>query len=299
MAGDETLFAVPLRRLAAGELPPNVALMQLLMAARDSDQARAVLDSAREGASPEARDRIGRTLQLLDENPAAHALIHGVLARIDHRDHGEAPDRAVARMVRSYDAAAELSPAASSALYALGNPEILAAATAEVVQRMRAWDLLGPERDALEIGCGAGRFLAALAPEVRRIVGLDLSPRMLAAARAETAGHANVEVRLSDGRGLGEFADASFNLVLAADSFPYLVQAGVAEAYLAEIGRVLRPGGDLLILNYSYRGDVPLDEADLVRIGPEAGLEPVYRQGPGFAYWDAASFNLRRPAATP
>ena len=37
------------------------------------------------------------------------------------------------------------------------------------------------------------------------------------------------------------------------DSFPYLMQAGVAERHVAEAARMLRPGGALAILNLSYR----------------------------------------------
>jgi SAM-dependent methyltransferase len=286
----------PLQRLAAGEIPANVALMHLLAEAEEAEAARAALAAWQASqADPAVRARLAQAAALLQANPGAHALIRRVLARMDHRRELR-PDQVLGTLAADYDHLVGLSPEAAVALYSLGDPALLQAATAEVVERMRAWGLLGADRDALEIGCGTGRFLSALAPELAGVVGVDVSPAMVEAARAATARLANVEVRQGDGRDLGGFATAGFDLVLAADSFPYLVQAGLAEAYLAEIARVLRPGGDLLILNYSYRGSVELDEADLLRTAPPLGLQPVRRPSPGFRYWDAASFTFRRSA---
>ena len=62
----------------------------------------------------------------------------------------------------------------------------------------------------------------------------------------------------ASGRDLAGFADGSFDLVLAVDSLPYVFRAGgeaLLAAMLAEIARALRPGGELLALNLTYRGD--------------------------------------------
>ena len=47
--------------------------------------------------------------------------------------------------------------------------------------------------DALDFGCGVGRMTLALAKRVKRVVGVDIAPQMLALARrnAEEAGTAN------------------------------------------------------------------------------------------------------------
>jgi SAM-dependent methyltransferase len=55
-------------------------------------------------------------------------------------------------------------------------------------------------RDVLDIGCGTGLFALAMAPAARRVVGTDLSPRMLARMRKEAAaaGLRNVEALRAD-----------------------------------------------------------------------------------------------------
>ena len=62
---------------------------------------------------------------------------------------------------------------ASVAAYSLGDPEILATATREVVDLLQRWDLLGADRRTLEIGCGIGRMQAALAPRVAEAHGIE------------------------------------------------------------------------------------------------------------------------------
>ena len=80
---------------------------------------------------------------------------------------------------------------------------------------------------------------------------------MVEVAARRAAGEPRIAVRLSDGRGLDGIADGSMELVVAVDSFPYIVQAGapLVARMLAEIDRVLAPGGHLALFNYSYGGD--------------------------------------------
>ena len=90
---------------------------------------------------------------------------------------------------------------------------------------------------------------------------------------------------------------AAFDLILAVDSFPYLVAAGgdVADRHLADAARLLRPGGALAILNLSYRGDPGLDRADAARWAAEGGWTLAADGGAPFALWDGLAFLLRRP----
>ena len=69
------------------------------------------------------------------------------------------------------------------AAYSLGDTAVLAAATDEIVAWLVAMDLIGPDSDVLDFGCGIGRIAAAVAPRVRSVIGLDLSPGMIAEAR--------------------------------------------------------------------------------------------------------------------
>ena len=94
----------------------------------------------------------------------------------------------------AFDRLAARSPEASVALYSLGQPELLAAATREVVDLMNDWRLLAPDRDVLDLGCGIGRFLVALAPKVRSVLGLDLSARNGRGGPPPDASLANVRV---------------------------------------------------------------------------------------------------------
>ncbi|MCP5672141.1 hypothetical protein NL286_27940, partial [Klebsiella pneumoniae] len=77
----------------------------------------------------------------------------------------------------------------------------------------------------------------------------------------------------------------AFDLVLAVDSFPYLMQAGVAEAHVAGAARALRPGGALAVLNLSYRGDPALDRADAARCAGGAGLALEVAGATPFELW--------------
>jgi SAM-dependent methyltransferase len=79
---------------------------------------------------------------------------------------------------RVFDEAARLSPEAGVALYSLGDPDLLAAATRELVDLLQGWALLGREAVVLDLGCGIGRVAAAVAPHVTRVVALDISPEM-------------------------------------------------------------------------------------------------------------------------
>jgi len=92
--------------------------------------------------------------------------------------------------------------------------------------------------DVLEIGCGGGSGLrslsALLAP--RRLAGIDIDRRAL--ARCE----AGRETYLADARAM-PFADATFDLVFDFGTLWHIARPADA---LAEIARILRPGGRLV-----------------------------------------------------
>ena len=218
--------------------------------------------------------------------------MRGVLAAANHAGIASAPEWAAI-----FDRLAAEAPDAGSALYALGSPALLAEATAEVVDRLARWGLLGPDRDVLEIGCGSGRFLEALAPQCKSLLGLDLSPGMAARARERCAGLPNVRVLVTEGRDLALVPDASVSVVLAADVFPYLHKAGpeVAARHVAEASRVLRPEGALAIFNYSYRGDLARDRAELAGLSAAHGLTLAIDGARLLRLWDAPAWLLRKP----
>src|SRR5690349_1033039 len=54
------------------------------------------------------------------------------------------------------------------------------------------------ELDALEIGCGTGSFTRLLAQRFRRVVALDLSPRMIEIAREQSQHYPNIDFQVAD-----------------------------------------------------------------------------------------------------
>ena len=97
----------------------------------------------------------------------------------------------------------------------------------------------------LEVGCAKGLHMLRLAPHCREVVGVDINDRML--AKAEQAigaqGLGNAQVQRMNATDLG-FPDASFDVVY---SFSTLILVPEAELAVAEIARVLRPGGTAVL----------------------------------------------------
>ncbi len=115
--------------------------------------------------------------------------------------------------------------------------------------------LAGARGAVLEIGAGTGANLPLYDPGLR-VTAVELRPERLAAAarKAHAAGRAaGVTVAAADAHDL-PFPAASFDTVVGT-----LVFCSIADptAALAEIRRVLRPGGQLLLLEH-VRGQTPL-----------------------------------------
>jgi SAM-dependent methyltransferase len=109
---------------------------------------------------------------------------------------------------------------------------------------------------ALEIGPGAGAMTVALAQRGFAVHGADTTPRLLDAARDRVAAAGvapRVRLLLTDAHRL-PFADRGFSLVAALGVLPWLPSAALA---VAEITRVLRPGG-YLVLNADNSGRLAL-----------------------------------------
>lgn len=287
-----------LRRCAAGEISSAVALVRLLIAYGDVGRVRAALAclSASDGQADlqGASQRIG---DLLDRNPVGSALVLDALQQERALAHPSGEGDEVERCGHLFDRLVATNPEASVALYSLGEPARLAAATGEVVDLLDRLGVLGPERQLLDIGCGIGRVAQALAAKVAEITGIDIAPGMIAAARQRCAGLPNVILLPTSGRDLAPFAAASFDLVLAVDAMPYVYRAGEAlvAVHFAEVARVLRPGGDFVILNLSYRGDLDVDREDARRLGGVVGLCMLRSGTADLRLWDGTTFHLRKP----
>lgn len=96
-------------------------------------------------------------------------------------------------------------------------------------------------RAALDVGCGEGRFCRMLAAAGVSATGLDPTVELLERARELHPAGNYVEGR---GEDLRMFADGAFDLVV---SYLSLIDIAAADAAIAEMSRVLAPGGELLV----------------------------------------------------
>jgi ubiquinone/menaquinone biosynthesis C-methylase UbiE/DNA-binding transcriptional ArsR family regulator len=138
-------------------------------------------------------------------------------------------------------------------------------------------------RDLLDIGTGTGRMIEVLAPQVGQALGIDQSREMLAVARVnlERAGASNGMVRLGDMYQL-PLPDASFDAVVIHQVLHYADRPATA---IAEAARVLRPGGLLIVVDFTphvleflrvehAHHRLGFADAEVAEWCREAGLEP-------------------------
>jgi SAM-dependent methyltransferase len=270
----------PIALCLAGLISPPVMLARLVLAGGTGATIRQRL-----AAHPEAAALLG----FLTSREAAIDRMHAMLAQVDHASGAD-----LARIAAQFDSAVAAAPEASVAVYSLGDPALLDQATAEVVAWLTVQRLFADGMDVLDLGCGFGRIAAEIAPRAGAVLGLDVSPGMIEAACRRHGGLPNLAFAVAEGRDLGALPAASRDLILAVDCFPYLFQAGVAEAHLRDAARVLRPGGTLAVLNLTYAADPAADHARALAWAADAGLRIEQDGVCPFTLWDAAAFVFRR-----
>lgn len=119
------------------------------------------------------------------------------------------------------------------------------------------WCLQQRPRRVLDLCCGTGDLafqLAVLAKEPLEIVGLDFSPAMLQKARKKAAlfGYPQSVCFVEGTSSAMDFPDAHFDSVGIAFAFRNLTWRNpLGTATLAEVRRVLRPGGTFVIVETS------------------------------------------------
>lgn len=273
--------------MAAGD-PPNVALANLFLVANSERDARRALAemASEENASSTARRYAAAMWQFWECNRDAYGVVTAIAALADRK--AEAGSwRGV------FDEAVNSAPEASVALYSLGSSELLEKATEELVRLIDSWGLLRHGYSILDLGCGTGRIARSIASRVTLVAAADISEQMIRCARQATRDCANV-IAVNADAGTLPFKGQALDVILAIDSFPYVVESGLSRNCFAGCVRALKAGGYLLIMNYSYRGDVALDRSELDGMASEYRME-IRRNGTSdLSLWDGKAFLLRK-----
>lgn len=147
------------------------------------------------------------------------------------------------------------------------------------------------EMRVLELGCGAGRVTRALASMFGEVHAVDISPEMVARARAALREHPNVFVQLCDGVTLDVLGDARFDFAYSCCVFHHISSYDVIRSYIREVGKRLVPGALFKFEVQGYtdlkspQGDtwlgVPFSEKQARDMAEECGFELRYQVGAG------------------
>ncbi len=168
-------------------------------------------------------------------------------------------------------------------LFTLGQVGRLRSRTADLAQ-------LTPGQAVLDVGCGTGDLTLEVYRRVGSsgpVAGIDAAPEMVACARQKARRrHMAIDFRVEPMEALS-FADQTFNVVVSSLVFHHLPDALKRRA-LAEIRRVLKPGGRLLLVDllgpthrFLLHSSLQTTLPDLLPLLAEAGfLQVEWQRGP-------------------
>lgn len=109
--------------------------------------------------------------------------------------------------------------------------------------------VLEPAQRVLDVASGTGQLLPALVKYGQEVVAIDLTPAMLEESRKRHAGEPRITYAVGDASRL-PYPDHSFDIVASA-RFLHLFEPHRQAEFIAEMARVLRPGGLLVVDFYS------------------------------------------------
>jgi cyclopropane fatty-acyl-phospholipid synthase-like methyltransferase len=155
---------------------------------------------------------------------------------------------------------------------------------ARVVDLLFAPVPLAPGSRVLDYGCGVGRVARQLARRGCGVIAVDVAEQMLAHCREYCAGLGGIEYVLSDGYGVRGAADAWVDGVYSFYVFQHMPCLDMARSVLADLYRVLRPGGWCVLQTVDTRSAEPV-----TRVGFHGA-----RQTPAWLIQTARDLGFRR-----
>ena len=107
-------------------------------------------------------------------------------------------------------------------------------------------EFIDPSDEVLECACGTGAITVCIAKKCRRLIATDFASGMLRQAARKCRKHRNVSFKKADITSI-KCRDARFDKVVAGNVIHLLPDPGKA---LAELERVVKPGGKIIIPTY-------------------------------------------------
>ncbi|PSB26683.1 class I SAM-dependent methyltransferase [Stenomitos frigidus] len=156
---------------------------------------------------------------------------------------------------------------------------------------LKQWAELAPESTVLDIACGTGEFerLVLLEQPTQAIVGIDLSEKMLEIAQQKCRDYPHVSFQKASVAAL-PFADRSFDVVVSASALHYFDDPIAA---LIEVKRVLKPDGELVILDWC-KDDWLCQLYDWVLKRLDPAYQQCYTQAAFHSFLSATGFTIQR-----
>jgi len=122
--------------------------------------------------------------------------------------------------------------------------EELEAAGRRYAEEIRRY--ITPDSRVLDLGCGIGRIALYVAPHCAELHAADVSARMLQHARRRLKGLSNVRFTRVNGTDLRQFSAHSLDFCYSIQVL-HLIEREHTMRYLAELSRVIRPGGGVFL----------------------------------------------------
>jgi ubiquinone/menaquinone biosynthesis C-methylase UbiE len=140
------------------------------------------------------------------------------------------------------------------------------------------WNILSkyinPTLRVLDVGCGPGDLSIRISQLCHEVWGVDVTPEMIQIAEEKAASEpANVYFEQADACDL-PFENHSFDTVMSVNALQTMIRPEMA---LAEMSRVLKPGGELLLITYCYGDSSFSDSESLIDWAIKYGAQAVWQ----------------------